>query len=92
MTIFAVHYDYAPDKAAVRDEHRPLHRKWLGEAHEAGTVLTCGPYPDGTGALILIRAESLDAVQAFLADDPFHTHDAIAAVRINEWTQVYGPF
>jgi len=92
MTIFAVHYDYAPDKAAVRDEHRPLHREWLGEEYAAGNVLACGPYPDGTGALIMIRAESHDAAQVFLANDPFHAQHAIEAVRIVEWTQVYGPF
>lgn len=92
MPIFAVHYDYAPDKAAVRDEHRPLHRTWLGEEHEAGNVLTCGPYPDGTGALILLRADDLAAAHTFLANDPFHAHDAIAAVRVTEWVQVYGPF
>ena len=58
----------------------------------AGNVLTCGPYPDGTGALILLRAHDLAAAEVFLANDPFHAHSAIAAVRVTEWVQVYGPF
>ncbi|MDY6810551.1 MAG: YciI family protein [Actinomycetota bacterium] len=92
MTIFAVHYTYTPAKAAVRDEYRSRHREWLGEEFRAGNVLTSGPYPDGTGALILIRADSLDAAEAFLANDPFNAHQAVDGVRVVEWTQVYGPF
>ncbi|MFT4126428.1 MAG: YciI family protein [Gordonia sp. (in: high G+C Gram-positive bacteria)] len=92
MPIFAVHYTYAAAKAAVRDEHRPLHRRWLGEETEAGNVLLAGPYPDGTGALILIRAADLDAAEALLANDPFQAHRAVDAVRVVEWTPVFGPF
>ena len=92
MPIFAVHYAYGPMKAAVRDEYRPLHREWLGEEYRAGNVLICGPYPDGSGALILIGAESLDGAEAFLANDPFIAHEAVDGVRVVEWTQVHGPF
>lgn len=92
MTIFAVHYTYEPAKAAVRDEHRPLHREWLGEEFRAGNVLACGPYPDGSGALILIQAASLDAAEAFLANDPFNAHRAVDGIRVVEWTEVFGPF
>lgn len=90
--IFAVHYTYEPAKAALRDEHRPLHREWLGEEHRAGNVIACGPYPDGSGALILVRADSLDGSEAFLANDPFIAHEAVDGVRVVEWTEVYGPF
>lgn len=93
MTIFAVQYTYGPTKAAIRDEHRPLHRQWLGEEHHAGNVLMAGPYPDGSGALFLIRAEGgIDAAEAFLANDPFNAHQAVDTVRVVEWTQLYGPF
>lgn len=92
MPFFAVQYTYRPAKAALRDEHRPAHRRWLGEENEAGNVLIAGPYPDGTGALIIIRATDLGAAEAFLANDPFQAHQAVDAVRIDEWTQVFGPF
>ena len=55
-------------------------------------MLIAGPYPDGTGALIIIRATDLGAAEAFLANDPFQAHQAVDAVRIDEWTQVFGPF
>ncbi|MFW0784767.1 YciI family protein [Gordonia sp. CPCC 206044] len=92
MAIFAVHYTYTPAKAAIRDEHRPLHRAWLGEEYDAGNVLATGPYPDGTGALLLIRADSLDGAETFMANDPFQAHRAVDGIRIVEWTQVKGPF
>lgn len=93
MAIYAVHYTYTPAKAALRDEYRGVHRQWLGEEHDAGNVLTCGPYPDGSGALIMITAEGgLDGAEAFLANDPFIVHEAVDGIRVVEWTQVYGPF
>ncbi|MFC9979883.1 YciI family protein [Gordonia sp. NPDC127522] len=92
MPFFAVHYTYRPARAALRDQHRPLHREWLAEENSAGNVLIAGPYPDGSGALIVIRAADLEAAEAFLANDPFQAHQAVDAIRIDEWTQVFGPF
>lgn len=93
MTIYAVHYTYGPAKAALRDAHRGEHRQWLGEEHAAGNVLISGPYPDGSGALIMIGVEGdIDAAEAFMANDPFNANQAVDGVRIVEWTQIYGPF
>ncbi|MGV9673311.1 MULTISPECIES: YciI family protein [unclassified Gordonia (in: high G+C Gram-positive bacteria)] len=93
MAIYAVHYTYTAAKAAIRDEHRAQHRQWLSEEYGAGNVLISGPYPDGSGALIMIKADGgIDAAEAFMANDPFNAHEAIDGVRIVEWTQVYGPF
>ncbi|MGW0035809.1 YciI family protein [Gordonia sp. NPDC003376] len=93
MATFAVHYSYGPAKAAIRDRLRPDHRRWLGEENKAGNVLLVGPYTDGTGALLLVRAEGgLDGAEAFIANDPFIAGEAVDAVRVIEWTQVYGPF
>ena len=92
MAIYAVHYTYRPEKAELRDQHRRLHREWLGEEHSAGNVLLAGPYPDGSGALILVRADDLDGAEAFLANDPFNAHRAVDAVEVKEWTNIFGPF
>ena len=58
----------------------------------AGNVLLAGPYPDGSGALILVRADDLDGAEAFLANDPFNAHRAVDAVEVKEWTNIFGPF
>ncbi|GAA1480528.1 hypothetical protein GCM10009624_09680 [Gordonia sinesedis] len=92
MAIFAIHYAYGPVKAALRDEHRPTHRTWLNEEHQAGNVLMVGRYDDDSGALLLIRADDVDAAEAFIGNDPFIAHEAVDGVRVVEWTQLYGPF
>lgn len=92
MALFAVDYTYAPDAAAVRDQFRPEHRAWLGAQHEAGALQFVGPYPDGTGALLMITADDADDADALLANDPFSREKAIARIVVREWVQVYGPF
>ncbi|MFT4044233.1 MAG: YciI family protein [Gordonia sp. (in: high G+C Gram-positive bacteria)] len=92
MAFFAIHYTYTPATASLRDQYRPAHRAWLGEHFTAGNVLLSGAYPDGSGALIVVRAADLDAATAFIGNDPFLTNDAVDGVRVVEWNQVYGPF
>lgn len=90
MPIFAVLYTYAESEAAVRDEHRPAHRAWLKDLVDQGTVLTSGPYPDGSGALILIRAQDQAAAEKLFAQDPFAQHEALHSARIVEWNPTMG--
>jgi uncharacterized protein len=92
MPIFAALYTYAESEAAVRDEHRPAHRAWLQDLVEQGTVLTSGPFPDGSGALILVRAEDQDAVEKLFADDPFAKNKALHEARFVEWKPTMGAF
>ncbi|KZM74890.1 YciI family protein [Nocardia terpenica] len=92
MPIFAVHYTYTEATAAGRDEHRPAHRQWLADLVERGTVLSSGFYPDGSGALILFRADDAAAMDALLAQDPFARHDVIDDKRAVEWLPVMGAF
>ena len=92
MAVFHVEYTYAPEAAAVRDEHRPAHREFLGGLHERGVLLFVGPFTDGSGAALMVNADDADAARTLLAADPFAHADAIAAVTVREWKQVYGPF
>ena len=92
MSIFHVEYVYAPEAAAVRDEHRPAHREFLGALHADGRLLFVGPYTDGSGAALMVVADDEEAARALLAGDPFAAADAIAATTVREWKQVYGPF
>ncbi|PXX54653.1 hypothetical protein DFR70_12494 [Nocardia tenerifensis] len=92
MPIFAVHYTYSAATVPGRDTHRPEHRAWLADQLAAGALLTSGPYPDGSGALILFRAEDADALRALLARDPFAREGLIDEVRVVEWLPVLGAF
>ncbi|RDI64862.1 YciI family protein [Nocardia pseudobrasiliensis] len=92
MALFAVHYTYAEAEAAGRDEHRPAHRGWLSDLVDRGVVLTSGPYPDGSGALIIFRADDAEAIEKLLATDPFAQRGLVAEVRFVEWKPVLGAF
>lgn len=89
MPLFAVDYAYPAESATARDELRPQHRAWLGELYEAGTVRTSGPYPDGSGALIVIEADSLATLEDLLMQDPFRKADVLGEIRIKEWLCVF---
>ncbi|MFZ2178136.1 MAG: YciI family protein [Rhodococcus sp. (in: high G+C Gram-positive bacteria)] len=90
MPLFVVEYSYSADTATGRDEHRLAHRTWLGELVERGTVVSSGPFADGTGAFILVEADDAPAVEALFGNDPFARGNLIADRRIVGWTPVLG--
>ena len=49
----------------------PTHRAFLQTGYDQGVFLYSGPKVPRTGGVILARAESLEALQAFMAADPF---------------------
>jgi uncharacterized protein YciI len=92
MSVFAVLYSYAESEAAGRDAHRPAHRAWLRGLLDRGIVLSSGAYADGSGALILIRAQDRAAAEKLFTDDPFAQHNLVHESRIVEWKPIMGAF
>ena len=90
MPIFAVHYTYSEATVPARDTHRPRHRAWLADRLTEGDLITSGPYPDGSGALLLFRAADAVALQDLLTQDPFAQEKLIDDVRAVEWQPVLG--
>ena len=91
MAVFAVEYTYSASTTDLRDEHRAEHRAWLARCVDEGIVLESGPYPDGSGALLIFRADDTDALATILTADPFHGVDAITTTRVTEWKPLFGP-
>ncbi len=93
MSIFAVHYRYGDDAAAIA-EGRPQHRAYLGTLVEGRRLLASGPLVglDSDQALLIFRADSPEAVEAMLADDPFQRDGLVASHQIVEWNAVLGAF
>lgn len=90
MAIFAVHYTYTEATAAARLANRPEHRAWLENLVTEGVVLTSGPYPDGTGALLIFRYADEAGLLELLPKDPFAELGLIEAVHAVEWLPVMG--
>ncbi|MEV6137011.1 YciI family protein [Nocardia sp. NPDC051990] len=92
MPIFAVHYTYSDATVEGRDSFRPEHRAWLNGLIDAGSLLTSGPYPDGSGALLLFQVADEATLEQLLAQDPFAREHLIDDVRAVEWLPVMGAF
>ncbi len=90
--MYAVEYTYGADTDAGRDAHRPAHRAWLRTLLEAGELRACGPYADGSGALLFFEGASAAAVRDRLQEDPFVVQGFVTGVRVTEWVPVMGPF
>ncbi len=92
MPTYAVQYTY-DERADVRDAVRPAHRAYLAGLAATGLLRGSGPYVGGApGALLVFSAPDEDALQALLADDPFHLEGLIAATEVREWDVVLGPW
>jgi uncharacterized protein len=91
MATFAVLYRYSTDADAL-DEHRPAHREYLGSLFLAGHIVVSGPLGEGgrPTALLIMQADSADAVAELLDEDPFRQKDLIVEREIRPWNVVYG--
>lgn len=86
MAIFAVEYLYTDD-AAGRDTHRAEHREFLGAQTN---VLLSGPTTNPDGALIVLAADSTEAVEQLLDADPFKREGLIAQRTVRGYNPVIG--
>jgi len=82
-----------PDRQRVREEHRARLRN--PAPHEV-TVLLAGPTLQEAdlsmnGTLLVVDAVSVDAVRAFIADDPYMRHGVYLSVDIRPWHCGLGP-
>lgn len=91
MPNFAVTYHYTDDVELV-NEIRPIHREWLGLQLADGALLASGPMVNRPAALLIWRAESIEALNALLDNDPFEIAGAITERTIEEWNTVFGPW
>lgn len=91
MAVFAVTYLYSaePDELNLV---RPSHREWLGERLAEGSLLASGPMVNNPTALLIWRAESVEALAKNLDEDPFDIAGYIGERTITEWNPVFGPW
>lgn len=92
MAFFAVTYAYAPNSDAGRDEHRPVHLEFLQNLFVSGRLVVSGPTDAAgpePGALLIITGDSLDEVDAVMAQDPFAQRGFVRRT-IRSWDPKFG--
>ncbi|MBY4129072.1 hypothetical protein HQO83_11795 [Rhodococcus fascians] len=92
MPLIAVNYTYSPSTTAGRDTHRAAHRAWLADLLDQKTLVSSGPYADGSGALLLVEGPDAASVETLFAQDPFAIENLIESATFDEWTPVMGTF
>lgn len=86
-----MNYFYSADETSLA-ELRPIHRAWLKVQHERGVLLASGPLVDNPGALLILKADSVEELAALLDNDPFDIAGFIGERVITQWNPVIGPW
>ena len=91
MPLFAVHAIDRPNTLQLRLDHYAAHRAFVEDQEAQGiTVILSGPLQsdDGevmTGSLFVLDAPGREAVDAFVANDPFTLHRVWAKAQISRF-------
>lgn len=67
------------------DKYLQAHREYLAKHYAAGDFIASGPQTPRVGGIILMKAANREAVDALIAQDPFHIN-GIADYQIVEFT------
>ena len=81
-----------PDSAALRDQHRAAHQKFLGD--NSSKILFGGPLKstaDGpsTGALIVVSCATRKEAEELIGADPFYRGGVYESVAVRAFKQVF---
>jgi uncharacterized protein YciI len=84
---FAAIIEYSQDKTLV-ESIRPRHRQYLASLKQGGQLVACGPFLDGSGALIIYETGSADEAEQILKADPFHESAVFLRWQLRPWNAV----
>jgi uncharacterized protein len=88
---YAVFATDKPDMRDVRERVRPSHRTYLRSAKQHGVFVRLGGptlAPQGNamnGTLLVIEAEGIDDVMAFVSNDPYMQAGLFDRVEVRPW-------
>ncbi|MDW5594785.1 YciI family protein [Conexibacter stalactiti] len=86
-TVQLLIYDYVPDILERRGPHRDGHLALIARLHEAGTMLMAGAAGDPVDKGVFVLRDT-DAVEAFIAEDPYVAAGLVAGHRAEPWLVV----
>lgn len=90
---FMIYAQDKPDSLAIRKANREAHLAWL-KAPSDVTVNIAGPWLDDDGvmrgSMLVVEAESKQAVKNWISKDPYGAAGLTASVTINAYNWVIG--
>jgi uncharacterized protein YciI len=81
MWIVELTFTDEPERLAARAAHRSR----LAALHGAGTVRMAGPFSDDRGAMIVVDVSDRQALEAFIAADPYFATPGVTVTQIRDW-------
>ncbi|PYT05744.1 MAG: hypothetical protein DMF60_11000 [Acidobacteria bacterium] len=75
-----------PDKPVREQAYWDEHARFMDALFDAGTILLGGPFADGSGSMVILEAENVEAAEAIFQDDPWTQQDVLVASEAREWT------
>ena len=64
----------------------PEHAAFMDDLFARGLIELAGPLADGSGAMSVIRSESVDEVRQWFEADPWTVHDVLPVREVTQWT------
>lgn len=87
---YLLYYDLAEGALPLAQQHFPAHRARLQQFADRGVLLMVGTFTEPPmGAMAVFT--SGEAVEEFMADDPFVLHGVVGAHRVREWDEILQP-
>ena len=86
---YVMFYESAPDVATNAPPHFPAHVARLNEFHDRGLLLMVGTFgdPQNEGSMAVFTTR--EAIEEFVAGDPFVINGVVSIWYVREWNEVY---
>jgi hypothetical protein len=89
---YLLFYDVVEDYSERRKPFRAAHLEYASRAVARGELVLGGALADPVDtAVLLFRAPSRQAAEAFAKGDPYVLNGLVKSWRVREWTTVIGP-
>ncbi len=63
----------------------PEHKEFMNDLYYRGLIYIAGPWVDGSGAMVVMNADSPEAAMDILREDPWAIHDNLVPDRAMAW-------
>jgi uncharacterized protein len=78
-------YDYVEDMPERRTPHREAHLAHIQAQRDAGNIVMAGAFDPPVGGALVWRGVQRDAIEAFVAEDPYNRAGLITDWRVEAW-------
>ncbi len=63
---------------------RPQHLAYLKQCYDEGKLFACGPFPDGSGGMVIYQADSYEEAEKIASNDPY-VKEKVRKLVLKEW-------